>query len=519
MDWLFVVYIAAAAVAGLVIGVILHKAVVTKRLGDADGLARRIVLEARKEAQAQKKEIILQGKDDLFNQKREQENEFRERERELKAREHKLEDVSSRLEEKIEKATGKEQELLLQEKELSRKERQLTENEAFLQSRIDEQEKKLVEIAGMTVDQAKEALFADIEAKTQHEAARMARQIESDARDQANRKAKEIICNAIQRYAGDYVGEQTVTAVSLPSEDMKGRIIGREGRNIRALEAATGVDLIIDDTPETVILSAYSPLRRAIAKMALERLIQDGRIHPARIEDVVQKCKQEMDVKVREIGEQATFDAGVHGIHPELVRLLGQLRYRTSFTQNVLQHSLEVSALCGMMAAELGLDERKAKRAGLLHDLGKSVDHEMEGSHIALGVEFARKYKESEAVVHAIEAHHGDVECKTVVACLVQAADAVSASRPGARRENVENYIKRLQQLEEISCSFEGVERAYAIQAGREVRVMVKPEVVSDSRMPFVAHEIAKKIESEMEYPGQIKVNIIRESRASDVAK
>ena len=519
MDWLFVVYIAAAAVAGLVIGVILHKAVVTKRLGDADGLARRIVLEARKEAQAQKKEIILQGKDDLFNQKREQENEFRERERELKAREHKLEDVSSRLEEKIEKATGKEQELLLQEKELSRKERQLTENEAFLQSRIDEQEKKLVEIAGMTVDQAKEALFADIEAKTQHEAARMARQIESDARDQANRKAKEIICNAIQRYAGDYVGEQTVTAVSLPSEDMKGRIIGREGRNIRALEAATGVDLIIDDTPETVILSAYSPLRRAIAKMALERLIQDGRIHPARIEDVVQKCKQEMDVKVREIGEQATFDAGVHGIHPELVRLLGQLRYRTSFTQNVLQHSLEVSALCGMMAAELGLDERKAKRAGLLHDIGKALDHEIEGSHVQIGVDICRKYKENTQVIHAIEAHHGDVEPKTPLAFIIQACDAISAARPGARRENVESYVKRLENLEEISSSFEGVEQAFAVQAGREVRIMVKPDVISDDQVILLARSIAKKIEDTLDYPGQIKVNVIRESRAVEYAK
>ena len=519
MDWLFVVYIAAAAVAGLVIGVILHKAVVTKRLGDADGLARRIVLEARKEAQAQKKEIILQGKDDLFNQKREQENEFRERERELKAREHKLEDVSSRLEEKIEKATGKEQELLLQEKELSRKERQLTENEAFLQSRIDEQEKKLVEIAGMTVDQAKEALFADIEAKTQHEAARMARQIESDARDQANRKAKEIICNAIQRYAGDYVGEQTVTAVSLPSEDMKGRIIGREGRNIRALEAATGVDLIIDDTPETVILSAYSPLRRAIAKMALERLIQDGRIHPARIEDVVQKCKQEMDVKVREIGEQATFDAGVHGIHPELVRLLGQLRYRTSFTQNVLQHSLEVSALCGMMAAELGLNQQLARRAGLLHDIGKALDHEIEGSHVQIGVDICKKYRENPQIIHAIEAHHGDVEPKTVLAFIIMAADAISAARPGARLENMESYIKRLETLEALCNGFEGVESSYAVQAGREVRILVQPDKVGDDQVILLARQVAKKIEDELDYPGQIKVSVIRESRATEYAK
>ena len=352
----------------------------------------------------------------------------------------------------------------------------------------------------MTVDQAKEALFADIEAKTQHEAARMARQIESDARDQANRKAKEIICNAIQRYAGDYVGEQTVTAVSLPSEDMKGRIIGREGRNIRALEAATGVDLIIDDTPETVILSAYSPLRRAIAKMALERLIQDGRIHPARIEDVVQKCKQEMDVKVREIGEQATFDAGVHGIHPELVRLLGQLRYRTSFTQNVLQHSLEVSALCGMMAAELGLDERKAKRAGLLHDIGK-------------------KYNESKDIVHAIAAHHEDVRPDTVLAVLVQAADSISGARPGARKELLENYVKRLESLEAIAMSFEGVSKAYAIQAGREIRVMVNSETVDDDMTFILCKKISEKIREELTYPGQIRVTVIRERRAVGYAK
>ena len=519
MDWLFVVYIAAAAVAGLVIGVILHKAVVTKRLGDADGLARRIVLEARKEAQAQKKEIILQGKDDLFNQKREQENEFRERERELKAREHKLEDVSSRLEEKIEKATGKEQELLLQEKELSRKERQLTENEAFLQSRIDEQEKKLVEIAGMTVDQAKEALFADIEAKTQHEAARMARQIESDARDQANRKAKEIICNAIQRYAGDYVGEQTVTAVSLPSEDMKGRIIGREGRNIRALEAATGVDLIIDDTPEAITLSSFDQTRREVARMALERLIADGRIHPARIEETVDKCRRELEIQMKREGDKAVMELGIHSLHPDLVKLIGRLKYRTSFGQNVLSHSLEVAWLAGLMAGELGVNVQLARRAGLLHDIGKALDHEIEGSHVQIGVDICRKYKENTQIIHAIEAHHGDVEPKTPLAFIIQAADAISAARPGARRENVESYVKRLENLEEISSSFEGVEQAFAVQAGREVRIMVKPDVISDDQVILLARQIAKKIEDTLDYPGQIKVNVIRESRAIEYAK
>ena len=338
-------------------------------------------------------------------------------------------------------------------------------------------------------------------------------------RDQSEVLAREIIGTAIQRCAADHTAETTVSVVALPNDEMKGRIIGREGRNIRSIESITGVELIIDDTPEAITVSAFDPVRREIARLTLERLIQDGRIHPTRIEELYEKAKREVNATIKQEGEKAVLKANCGSIHPELVRLLGKLKYRTSYGQSVLKHSLEVSYIAGLMAAELGADERLARRAGLLHDIGKALDHEMEGDHIALGVEFARKYKESEAVVHAIEAHHGDVECKTVVACLVQAADAVSASRPGARRENVENYIKRLQQLEEISCGFEGVERAYAIQAGREVRVMVKPEVVSDSRMPFVAHEIAKKIESEMEYPGQIKVNIIRESRASDVAK
>lgn len=376
-----------------------------------------------------------------------------------------------------------------------------------------------MEIAGLSAEDAKQRLFAEVEAKTQHEAARMSRQIESDAKEQADRKAKEIICGAIQRYAGDYVGEQTVTAVSLPSEDMKGRIIGREGRNIRALEAATGVDLIIDDTPETVILSAYSPLRREIAKMALERLIQDGRIHPARIEDVVQKCTQEMDVQVREIGEQATFDAGVHGIHPEIVHLLGQLRYRTSFTQNVLQHSLEVSALCGMMAAELGLDEKKAKRAGLLHDIGKAVDHEVEGPHAIIGADIAKKYSESKEIVHAIAAHHEDVHPNSVLAVLVQAADSISGARPGARKELLENYVKRLETLEAIAMNFEGVSKAYAIQAGREIRVMVNSETVDDDMTYLLCKQISEKIEQELTYPGQIRVTVIRERRAVGFAK
>ncbi|MBD5539402.1 MAG: DUF3552 domain-containing protein, partial [Desulfovibrio sp.] len=356
MDPIIIAALCGAVLAGVLGGMLGQRALAAKRVGDADELARRIVEEARKEAQAQKKELLLQGQDDLFNQKKQMENEFRERERDVKQRERKLDEMGGRLEEKLEKAAARELDLLSQEKELARKERELSESETFLQERIGEQERRLSEIAGLTPDEARARLLADIEARTRHESAKMIRQIETQARETADRKAKDILCNVIQRYAGDYVNEQTVTAVTLPSEDMKGRIIGREGRNIRALEAATGVDLIIDDTPETVILSAYSPLRRQVARMALERLIQDGRIHPARIEDVVQKCQQELDVQVREVGEQATFDAGVHGIHPEIVRLLGQLRYRTSFTQNVLQHSLEVSALCGMLAAELGMD-------------------------------------------------------------------------------------------------------------------------------------------------------------------
>ncbi|MBQ4567971.1 MAG: ribonuclease Y [Desulfovibrio sp.] len=519
MDMLSIFAIMAAALAGLVVGALAWRAVSAKRVGDADELAKRIVAEARKEAQAQKKEILLQGQDDLFNQKRELENEFKERERDIKVRERKLDELGDRLEEKLEKATVKEQELLAVEKDLARKERQLAESEEFLQNRIEELEQRLSQIAGFTAEEAKVQLFAEVEARTRHESAKMIRQIETEARETADRKAKDILCNVIQRYAGDYVNEQTVTAVTLPSEDMKGRIIGREGRNIRALEAATGVDLIIDDTPETVILSAYSPLRRQVAKMALERLIQDGRIHPARIEGVVQKCEQELDVQVREVGEQATFDAGVHGIHPEIVRLLGQLRYRTSFTQNVLQHSLEVSALCGMMAAELGMDVKKAKRAGLLHDIGKAVDHEVEGPHALIGADLAKKYNENQEIIHAIAAHHEDQRPSTALAVLVQAADSISGARPGARKELLENYVKRLEDLEGIATSFEGVSKAYAIQAGREIRVMVNSENVDDDTTYILCKEIAEKIEKNMTYPGQIRVTVIRERRAVGFAK
>ena len=510
--------LAAICVSGGV-GFYLNKHLNAKRIGDATELATRIVEESRKEAQAQKKEILLQGQDELFNQKRELEHEFKERERELKARDRKLQEQGERLEEKLEKATEKEHELLSVEKDLSKKERKLAELEETLNERIDEQEHRLQEVSGLTAEEARQRLFAEIESRTRHEAAKMMRLIEAEARETADRKAKEIIACSIQRYAGDYVGEHTVTAVTLPSEDMKGRIIGREGRNIRALEAATGVDLIIDDTPETVILSAYSPLRRQVAKMALERLIQDGRIHPARIEDVVHKCEQELEVQIREVGEQATFDAGVHGIHPELVRFLGQLRYRTSFTQNVLQHSLEVSALCGMMAAELGMDIKKAKRAGLLHDNGKAVDHEVEGPHALIGADLAKKYNESKEILHAIAAHHEDQRPETALAVLVQAADSLSGARPGARKELLESYVKRLEDLENIASEFDGVSKAYAIQAGREIRVMVNSENVDDDQTYMLCKGITGKIEENLTYPGQIRVTVIRERRAVGYAK
>ena len=510
--------LAAICVSGGV-GFYLNKHLNAKRIGDATELATRIVEESRKEAQAQKKEILLQGQDELFNQKRELEHEFKERERELKARDRKLQEQGERLEEKLEKATEKEHELLSVEKDLSKKERKLAELEETLNERIDEQEHRLQEVSGLTAEEARQRLFAEIESRTRHEAAKMMRLIEAEARETADRKAKEIIACSIQRYAGDYVGEHTVTAVTLPSEDMKGRIIGREGRNIRALEAATGVDLIIDDTPETVILSAYSPLRRQVAKMALERLIQDGRIHPARIEDVVHKCEQELEVQIREVGEQATFDAGVHGIHPELVRFLGQLRYRTSFTQNVLQHSLEVSALCGMKAAELGMDIKKAKRAGLLHDIGKAVDHEVEGPHALIGADLAKKYNESKEILHAIAAHHEDQRPETALAVLVQAADSLSGARPGARKELLESYVKRLEDLENIASEFDGVSKAYAIQAGREIRVMVNSENVDDDQTYMLCKGITGKIEENLTYPGQIRVTVIRERRAVGYAK
>ncbi len=501
------------------LGFIANRYYSTRRVGDANDLARRIINEARKEAQAQKKEILLQGQDELFSLKKEIESENKEREKELKSKEKHLQVQTEKLEEKIDKVNTRELEIISTEKEMAKLERHLEEQSEIIKEEIEEQHRRLQEIASLTHEEAKAQLFNEIENRTRHEAAKMMRTIESETREIADRKAKEILASTIQRYAGDYVVEQTVTAVSLPSEDMKGRIIGREGRNIRAIEAATGVDLIIDDTPETVILSAYSPLRRQVAKMALERLIQDGRIHPARIEDIVQKCEQELEIQIREVGEQATFDAGVHGIHPEIVRLLGQLKYRTSFTQNVLQHSLEVSALCGMMAAELGMNIKKAKRAGLLHDIGKAVDHEIEGSHATIGADIAKKFNESKEIVHAIAAHHEDVRPDSALAVLVQAADSLSGARPGARKELLENYVKRLEDLEGIANSCEGVAKSFAIQAGRELRVIVNSDNIDDDATYLLCKEISAKIEENLTYPGQIRVTVIRERRAVGFAK
>lgn len=483
-----------------------------KEIGSATQEATKIINTALAEAESTKKEKILEAKDEIHKLRSDADKEIRERRSEVQKQENRLNQREEYLDKKADSLEAKTEKISQKQKQLDDK---LLEIDGIKKSQFD----MLERISGLTQEEAKNQLLASLEEELDTEKSKKVLEYEQMIRDQSDVLAREIIGTAIQRCAADHTAETTVSVVALPNDEMKGRIIGREGRNIRSIESITGVELIIDDTPEAITISSFDPVRREIARLTLERLIQDGRIHPTRIEEMFEKSTKEVNATIKQEGEKAVLAANCGSIHPELVRLLGKLKYRTSYGQSVLKHSLEVSYIAGLMAAELGADERLARRAGLLHDIGKALDHEMEGSHIALGVEYARKYKESEAVIHAIQAHHGDVECKTVVACLVQAADAVSAARPGARRENVENYIKRLQQLEEISTSFDGVERAYAIQAGREVRVMVKPEVVSDERMPYVAHEIAKKIESEMEYPGQIKVNIIRESRASDVAK
>lgn len=499
-------------IAGFVLGSVMRQKANEKEIGSATQEATKIINDALQQAERTKKASLIEAKDEIHKLRSDADKEIRERRSEVQKQENRLNQREEYLDKRADSIEAKNESLSQKLKDADDK---LLEIDSIKKSQFDMLEK----ISGFTQEEAKHQLLASLEEELDTEKSRKILEYEQMVRDQSDVLAKEIIATAIQRCAADHTAETTVSVVSLPSDDMKGRIIGREGRNIRSIETITGVELIIDDTPEAITVSSFDPVRREIARLTLERLIQDGRIHPTKIEEMFEKSTREVNAIIKQEGEKAVLAANCGPVHPELVKLLGKLRYRTSYGQNVLKHSLEVSYIAGLMAAELGANEKLARRAGLLHDIGKALDHEMEGSHIALGVEYARKYKESEEVIHAIEAHHGDVECKTIVACLVQAADAVSAARPGARRENIENYIKRLQQLEEISTSFPGVERAYAIQAGREIRVMVSPEAVNDERMPYIAHEIAKKIESEMEYPGQIKVNIIRESRVSAVAK
>lgn len=483
-----------------------------KEIGSATQQATKIINNALNEAEATKKARLVEAKDEIHKLRHDADKEIRERRTEVQKQENRLNQREEYLDKRADSLEKKNENISVKQKQLDDK---LLEIDGIKKSQFD----MLERISGLTQEQAKDQFLANLNEELDTEKSKRILENEQMIKDQSDVLAKEIISTAIQRCAADHTAETTVSVVALPNDEMKGRIIGREGRNIRSIETITGVELIIDDTPEAITISSFDPVRREIARLTLEHLIQDGRIHPTKIEECFDKATREVNQTIKTEGEKAVLSANCGQIHPELVKLLGKLKYRTSYGQSVLKHSLEVSYIAGLMAAELGADEKQARRAGLLHDIGKALDHEMEGSHIALGVEWAKKYKESDAIVHAIAAHHGEIECKTIVACLVQAADAVSAARPGARRENIENYIKRLEQLEEISTSFDGVERAYAIQAGREVRVMVKPDVINDEKMPYIAHEIAKKIESEMEYPGQIKVNIIRESRASDIAK
>lgn len=499
-------------VLGFVLGGEHRRKTSEKEIGSATQQATKIINNALTEAEATKKARLIEAKDEIHKLRHDADKEIRERRSEVQKQENRLNQREEYLDKRADSLEKKNENIGVKQKQLDDK---LLEIDGIKKSQFD----MLERISGLTQEQAKDQLLANLNEELDTEKSKRILENEQMIKDQSEVLAKEIISTAIQRCAADHTAETTVSVVALPNDEMKGRIIGREGRNIRSIETITGVELIIDDTPEAITISSFDPVRREIARLTLEHLIQDGRIHPTKIEECFEKATREVNNTIKTEGEKAVLSANCGQIHPELVKLLGKLKYRTSYGQSVLKHSLEVSYISGLMAAEIGADEKQARRAGLLHDIGKALDHEMEGSHIALGVEWAKKYKESDAIVHAIAAHHGEIECKTVVACLVQAADAVSAARPGARRENIENYIKRLEQLEEISTSFDGVERAYAIQAGREVRVMVKPDVINDERMPYIAHEIAKKIESEMEYPGQIKVNIIRESRASDIAK
>ena len=485
---------------------------IEQKIGNADDKAREIIDEALKTAEAKKREGLLEVKEESIRTKNELDREIKERRAEVTRYERRVQQKEENIDKKTDAIEKKEAYLAKREEEMRKQKEEI--------SRLNEQRvQELERISGLTSDQAKEYLLKIVEDDVKHESAKMIKEMEHRAKEEADKKAKEYVVNAIQKCAADHVSEATISVVQLPSDEMKGRIIGREGRNIRTLETLTGVDLIIDDTPEAVVLSGFDPIRREVARIALEKLIVDGRIHPARIEEMVEKAQREVETMIKEEGEAAVLEVGVHGIHPELVRLLGKMKFRTSYGQNALKHSIEVAHLSGLLAAELGLDVRLAKRAGLLHDIGKAVDHEMEGSHIQLGAELCRKYKESATVINAVESHHGDVEPTSLIACIVQAADTISAARPGARRETLETYTSRLKQLEDISNNFKGVDKSFAIQAGREVRVMVVPEQISDADMVLLARDISKQIEAELEYPGQIKVNVIRESRVTDYAK
>ena len=502
----------ACLIGGAVIGYQRRKTFAEREIGSAEEEARRIINDAIKSAESKKREATVEAKEEILKARNEFEKEVKDRRNELQRQENRLNQKEENLDRKTENLEKKED---LVSAKLTELEKEKNELDAMKRSQLEVLER----ISGLTTEEAKRYLIDQLEEEVTHEEAVKLKEIQTRFKEEADNYAREQIALAIQRCAADHVAEATVSVVPLPNDEMKGRIIGREGRNIRTLETMTGVDLIIDDTPEAITVSCFDPVRREIARLALEKLILDGRIHPTRIEEMVEKAKREVDATIKAEGERAVFETNVHGLNPELVKLLGRQRYRTSYGQNVLNHSIEVSHVAGLLAAEIGADVNMAKRAGLLHDLGKSIDHEVEGSHVQIGVELARKYKENEGVIHAIEAHHGDVEAKTIVACLVQAADAISAARPGARKENVEYYIKRLEKLEELTSSFAGVDKAYAIQAGREVRIMVKPEEVSEDRMVLLAREIAKKIEDELEYPGQIKVNLVRETKAIEYAK
>lgn len=497
---------------GIIIGNTIRKKTAEKLIGSAEQEAQKIINDAQKITETKKKEALLEAKEEILKNRNEAEREMKERRNEITKMERRVIQKEENIDRKTENLEKKEEQIAEKIKECDKIKEEI---EKLKQSEFA----LLQEISGFTAEQAKAKLLSELDGEIRHEKALKIQEIEQEFKDASDEKAKDILAVAIQRCAADYVAEATVSVVALPNDEMKGRIIGREGRNIRAIETLTGVDLIIDDTPETITISSFNPVRREIARLSLEKLITDGRIHPARIEETVAKARKEVDAVIKQEGERAALETGVHGVHPELIKLLGRLRYRTSYGQNVLGHSIEVAYISGMIADELGVDSVLAKRAGLLHDIGKALNHEIEGSHVELGVEYAKKYKESPEVIHAIEAHHNDVEPHTIVAMIVQAADAISAARPGARRENLENYIKRLEKLEEISNSFGGVDHSFAIQAGREIRIMVKPADVSDDDMVIMARDIAKKIESELEYPGQIKVNLIRESRAVEIAK